>query len=48
MPIEALWKTGVERTIVGGQVVYDRTFDTVDDLINEDTFNPGTRYSSVD
>ena len=48
IPVEDLWKTRVERTVVGGDVVYDRTFDVVDDLINEDTFNPGSRYSSVD
>ena len=41
-----LWKTTVERTVVGGHVVYDRTFDIVDDLINEETFNPGTHYTS--
>ena len=45
-PVEELWKTTVERTVVGGHVVYDRTFDIVDDLINEETFNPGTHYTS--
>jgi len=48
IPVQELWKTRVERTVVGGDVVYDRTFDLVDDLINEETFNPGTRYSSGD
>ena len=47
-PIEELWKSRVERTVVAGRVMYDRTFDVVDDLINEETFNPGTRYTSTE
>ena len=43
-PIEELWQTQVERTVVGGRVVYDRTFDNVDDLIDEEHFAPGSRY----
>lgn len=45
-PVETLWTTSVERTVVGGAVVFDRTFDIVDDLINEETFQGGSRYSS--
>jgi hypothetical protein len=29
---------------VGGEVVYDRDRDTVDDLIDEETFEPTSRY----
>lgn len=46
-PIDELWKTKVERTVVGGRVVYDRTLNNVADLINEETYNPGTRYTST-
>ncbi|WP_164658549.1 amidohydrolase [Tropicibacter sp. Alg240-R139] len=45
-PIENLWQTKIERTVVDGRVVYDRTLDIVDDLIDEETFNPGTRYTT--
>lgn len=48
VPIENLWQTRVGRTVVGGQVVYDRTFDIVDDVVDEDTFNPGTRYTTTE
>jgi predicted amidohydrolase YtcJ len=46
-PINDLWKTNVERTVVGGRVVYDRTLNNVDDVIDEETFNSGTRYTST-
>ncbi|MES0827962.1 amidohydrolase [Ruegeria sp. SCP11] len=46
IPVQQLWKTNVERTVVGGDVVYDATYDIVDEIIPEATFNPGTRYTS--
>jgi predicted amidohydrolase YtcJ len=45
IPIAELYQTQVERTVLGGSVVYDRSTDTVDDLIDEEHFNPGTRYN---
>lgn len=47
-PIEELWKTEVERTVLAGRLVYDRTFDVVEGVIDERTFNPGTRYTNED
>jgi predicted amidohydrolase YtcJ len=44
VPIEELHRTQVLRTLVGGEVVYDRDRDTVDDLIDEETFEPTSRY----
>jgi len=44
IPIETLYQTQVIRTVVDGRVVYDRSTDTVDDLIDEEHFAPGTRY----
>ena len=43
-PIKELFKTQVERTVVGGDVVFDRTFDIVDDIIDEESFLPDSRY----
>ncbi len=47
VPIEDLWKTKVDLTVLGGKPVYDRSGSPVDDLINEATFNPGTRYTTT-
>jgi len=44
IPIGELHRTQVLRTLVGGEVVYDRDRDTVDDLIDEETFEPTSRY----
>lgn len=44
IPVEDLWKTKVERTVVNGDIVYDRSRHQVDDLIDEKSFKPGTRY----
>jgi len=43
-PIEQLYQTKVERTVLGGTVVYDLQKDVVDDLIDEEHFEPGIRY----
>ena len=45
-PIEQLWTTKVTRTVVSGDVVYDSTFDVVEEIIEGETFNPGTRYTT--
>jgi predicted amidohydrolase YtcJ len=44
-PIAELYKTQVNLTLLGGQVVYDSNKDKVDDLIDEEYFAPGTRYN---
>jgi predicted amidohydrolase YtcJ len=44
IPIAELYQTQVNLTVVGGNVVYDRNTDVVDDLIDEEHFAPGTRY----
>lgn len=44
IPIKDLHKTLVERTVFGGEVIFDRKTDAVDDLIDEQHFSPGTRY----
>ena len=38
------FRTGGTVNLVGGEVVYDRDRDTVDDLINEETLEPTSRY----
>ena len=45
IPVAELYKTLVARTVLGGEVVYDRRTDDVDDLIVEEHFEPGTRYN---
>lgn len=44
-PIGELYKTRVERTLLGGAVVFDRIRHDVDDVINEEHFEPRTRYT---
>jgi predicted amidohydrolase YtcJ len=44
IPVEEIHETRVERTLVGGKIVYDRDRGEVDDLIDEDTFVPTSRY----
>jgi hypothetical protein len=44
VPIEDLWKTKVDLTVLSGKQVYDRSAGPVDDIINEEAFKPGSRY----
>ena len=44
IPVEELYQAQVNLTVLGGEVVYDRSTDVVDDLIDEEHFAPGTRY----
>jgi predicted amidohydrolase YtcJ len=45
VPISNLHKTKVTRTVVGGDVVYDRDFDLVDDILDEESSVPSSRYA---
>ncbi len=40
IPVAELYQTQVDLTVLGGKVVYDRSTDIVDDLIDEEHFSP--------